>query len=73
MIMMFMPEISGIWLVGQTIDLNYVHVVGRNNRGAHLLFRWSVSLKDMAELYKLVVNPIWIKSDLHMLEMNYTL
>ena len=51
-----------IWYVAalEDIDVQYVHVFGKNNRAADLLSRWSNTLEDIKELHTLIVNPVWV-------------
>ena len=51
------------------IDVQYVHVLGQNNRTADLLSR-SNSSTDMQELQLLVNNPIWLPVNIDMLELD---
>ena len=61
-----------IWYVAalQDIDLSYVHVLGKNNRVADLLSRWTGSRNDISELNHLLTNSVWLHTSLSMLELN---
>ena len=49
-----------VWYVAAVhdIQLQYVHVLGANNRAADLLSRWVYSLHSIQELKALVGNPV---------------
>ena len=55
--------IRNIWLLTATyvIQLNVVHIAGKDNKVADLLSRWSDSQKNQQQLLKLVEHPIWYK------------
>ena len=49
-----------VWYVAAVHDvqLEYVHVLGANNRASDLLSRWAYSLHNIQELQALVGNPV---------------
>ena len=55
------------------IDLQYVHVLGKNNVVADLLSRWQNSLANVTQLQALVDNPVWLPVSVEMLEIDHTL
>ena len=55
------------------IDLQYVHVLGKNNVVADLLSRWQFSGANVTQLKKLVHNPVWLPVSIDMIEINHTL
>ena len=61
-----------IWYLAalQDVEMQYVHVLGRNNRKADLLSRWSGTQQDITELGSLITNPIWLNTDLSLLQIN---
>ena len=64
-----------VWYVSALydIDMQYVHVLGKDNRAADLLSRWTDSAGDLSELQQLVGNPGWIPVDISMLELDPTI
>ena len=52
-----------VWLWAATfdIDFTYVHVMGKYNRAADLLSRWSNSINDNNELQMLVPGASWVQ------------
>ena len=61
-----------IWYSTATldVDLQYVHIPGKQNRTADLLSRWTGSEFNKNELFSLVGNPIWLAADIGCLEIN---
>ena len=61
-----------IWLWAATHDINvtYTHVSGKSNRTADLLYRWTNSYANIAELTALVQSPIWVQVGLEALEID---
>ena len=61
-----------IWYLAAVIDveMQYVLVLGKNNRKADLLSRWTGNQKHIRELYSLISSPIWLKTDLNVLQIN---
>ena len=55
------------------IDIQHVHLLGKNNRVANLLFKWTGSVNDVAELNALVQDPIWLQTTLQSLEIDLTM
>ena len=55
------------------IDLQYVHVLGKNNVVADLLSRWQYSLENVSQLQALIGNPVWLPASVEMLEIDNTL
>ena len=49
-----------LWAATQDIDLMYVHVMGKYNRTADLLSRWSNSVHDKNELKMLLPGACWV-------------
>ena len=64
-----------IWYMAalSDIDLQYVHVLGKNNVVADLLSRWQFSAANVTQLQKLVHNPVWLPVSIDMIEINHTL
>ena len=61
-----------IWLaLGQNdTDASYVHVLGKNNQVADLLSRWQNTVNQQLLLGTLVQNPIWLKTDEALLQID---
>ena len=61
-----------IWYVAalEDIDVQYVHALGKNNRAADLLSRWSNTLEDIKELHTLIVNPVWVPVNITLLDLD---
>ena len=61
-----------IWYLSalQDVEMQYVHVLGKNNRRADLLSRWTGNQQDIRELCSLISDPIWLNTDLSVLEIN---
>ena len=61
-----------IWYMAalSDIDLQYVHVLGKNNVVADLLSRWQYSLANVVQLETLVKNPVWLPVSVEMLEID---
>ena len=61
-----------VWYISALcdIDLQYVHVLGKQNRAADLLSRWTNSVKDVIELNELVKNPVWIPVNTDLLDLD---
>ena len=61
-----------VWLEAALldVDLQYVHVLGKNNRVADLLSRWQCSIENINELHMLVKNPMWASVSLQSIELN---
>ena len=51
-----------MWLWAATFDteLSYVHVMGKYNRAADLLSRWSNSINNNNELQMLISGAFWV-------------
>ena len=64
-----------IWYMAalSDIDLQYVHVLGKNNVVADLLSRWQFSAANVTQLQKFVHNPVWLPVSIDMIEINHTL
>ena len=64
-----------VWYVSALcdIDLQYLHVLGKQNRAADLLSRWTNSAKDGVELSELVGDPVWIPVSTDLLDLDNTL
>ena len=52
------------------VDLQYIHVMGKDNRAADLLSRWQNTCHNHIELQTLIGNPIWANVSLQSLELN---
>ena len=55
------------------INIIPIHVLGRNNRAADLLSRWTGDHKDTAELYSLVLHPVWCRVDPNYTVVDYSI
>ena len=55
------------------VHLQYVHVLGKNNRVADLLSRWQNSKNNIRELHTLVQSPQWIPTHVALTEVDYTI
>ena len=55
------------------VELQYTHVLGKNNRTADLLSRWENSPGNLVELKCLVPDAIWLSVDFKELELDVTL
>ena len=64
-----------VWFTAAVADveLQYTHVLGKNNRTADLLSRWQNSPSNVVELKCLVPDAIWLSVDLTELELDVTL
>ena len=64
-----------IWYVAALadFDVQYVHVLGKNNRAVDLLSRWSNTLEDIKELHTLIVNPVWVPVNITLLDLDDTI
>ena len=64
-----------VWFTAAVADveLQYTHVLGKNNRTADLLSRWQNSPSNIVELKCLVPDAIWLSVDLTELELDVTL
>ena len=64
-----------VWFTAAVADveLQYTHVLGKNNRTADLLSRWQNSPSNVVELKYLVPDAIWLSVDLTELELDVTL
>ena len=62
-----------VWLTAALadIDLEYRHIAGRSNETADLLSRWCFTDLQYQKLHALVRNPIWMKTDSTLLELDY--
>ena len=61
-----------IWYSAATldVDLEYVHIPGKQNQTADLIPRWTGSLHDTNKLYSLISSPIWLSANIGCLEIN---
>ena len=55
------------------IDLQYVHVLGKNNVVADLLSRWQYTSANVTQLQALLSTPVWLSVSVDMLEIDHTL
>ena len=64
-----------MWYVAAVhdIQLEYVHVLGANNRVADLLSGWAYSLHNMQELQALVGDPVWMPVDITYMDLDNTI
>ena len=49
-----------LWAATHDIELTYVHAMGKYNRAADLLSRWSNSVNDKNELQMLIPGTCWV-------------
>ena len=59
-----------LWAATHGIELSYVHVLGKYNRAADLLSRWSNSVNDQNELQMLVPGTCLVPVTLEMTEID---
>ena len=66
---MVAPEIHSSLVISakHDIDVEYVHIRGRDNEVADLLSRWSGSREDWGRLLHHIPNPCWLQADKQML------
>ena len=50
-----------LWAATFDIEVTYVHVMGKFNRAADLLSRWSNSISDNNELQSLIPGAAWVE------------
>ena len=64
-----------VWFEAALLDveLQYVHVMGKNNKVADLLSRWKNTVTNYVELRAFVKQPIWASAGLQHMEINKTL
>ena len=55
------------------VELQYVHVMGKDNKVADLLSRWNNTQSDFASLKQFVASPIWAKVNHKYLELHNNL
>ena len=55
------------------IDLQYEHILGRDNTAADLLSRWQFTQQNVMQLQQLIENPVWLPVSINMLEVDYNL
>ena len=55
------------------IDLQYEHILGRNNTVADLLSRWQLIPNNMVQLHQFIPNPVWLPVSINMLEVDYNI
>ena len=55
------------------VHLQFVHVLGKNNRVADLLSCWQNSQANIEVLHSLVPNPMWIPTDVTLTDVDYTI
>ena len=55
------------------VDLQYVHVLGKNNTVADLLSRWQYSEQNVVQLKQFIETPVWLPVDVNMIHVDYTL
>ena len=59
-----------LWAATHNIELKYVHILGKYNRVADLLSRWSNTVNDQNELQMLVPDACWVPVTLEMIEID---
>ena len=59
-----------LWAATHDIELRYVRVLGKYNRTADLLSRWSNSVRDKNELQMLVPGACWVPVSLDMTDID---
>ena len=59
-----------LWATTYDIELSYVHLLGKYNRTADLLSRWSNSVNDQNEFKMLVPAACWVPVTLEMTEID---
>ena len=64
-----------VWYIAALadIDLQYVHVLGKNNVVADLLSRWQNTVANVNQLQALVSDPVWLAVSVDMLEIDHPL
>ena len=64
-----------VWFEAALLDveLQYVHVMGKDNKVADLLSRWNNTQSDFASLKQFVASPIWAKVNHKYLELHNNL
>ena len=64
-----------VWYIAALadIDLQYVHVLGKNNVVADLLSRWQNTVANVNQLQALISDPVWLPVSVDMLEIDHTL
>ena len=55
------------------VDFSYIHILGKYNRAADLLSRWTASMNDVTKLNELVSSPIWVPTSMSQLELDDSL
>ena len=62
-----------LWAATHDIELSHVHVLGKYNRTADLLSRWTNSASDKNELQMLVAGACWVPVSLDMTDIDNTI
>ena len=64
-----------VWYISALadIDLQYEHILGRNNTVADLLSRWQLIPQNIVQLHQFIANPVWLPVDIKMLEVDYNI
>ena len=64
-----------IWYISALadVDLQYEHILGRDNTVADLLSRWQFSEQNVRQLEQFIENPVWLPVNVTMLEVDYNL
>ena len=55
------------------VQLQYTHVLGKNNCVANLLSRWKNSQANIQVLHSLVPNAVWLPTDVKFTDVDYTI
>ena len=53
------------------LEVNFIHILGKNNRAADLLSRWQNTSEQIQELVQLVPNFIWCEVHESMLNIDW--
>ena len=64
-----------VWYLAALADINlqYTHVLGKNNTVADLLSRWQYSDQNMLELKRFIEEPVWLSVNIAMMDIDYTI
>ena len=63
-----------VWYISALADLDvqYEHILGRDNSVADLLSRWQFSEQNISQLQQFIQNPVWLPVNIGMLEVDYS-
>ena len=64
-----------VWYIAALadIDLQYEHILGRDNTVADLLSRWQFTQENVIQLQQFIENPVWLPVSINMMEVDYSL